>query len=1191
MKLSNIISVDKKFQTSVNLEYDINSIEKITGYIPTEQSVAVIERFLRGIYYPSEAKHSNILVGPYGRGKSHLLLILSAIMSLDIVADDKKKAKKTLKDLSRKISRVNEQTGALVESILNSNTRLLPVVINSNGVDINQSLILGLKDALERAGISDIMPTTHFDAAINIFMMWKNEYPEAISVFTKELKKCKIDVFTFEANLRKYDIDAYNIFCNLYPKVAAGTKFNPYASTDIVKLYSAVNYALKETTHFKGMFIIFDEFSKFIEANLDKSRMGNFKIIQDLAERADRENAPQMHFTCVTHKSLLDYSSSDSFKTVSGRFEDINFVASSEQSYELIANAILKKSEFEEFKEKYKAQFRELVNVSSIGIFADIEDALEKKLVYGFFPLAPVTAYTLLRVSEKVGQNERTVFTFLAQDEEGTLVNFVKEAEDFSLMTVEVVFDYFQELFKKSIFNEQVHSMWAKADSALFQVEEKISRKIIKALAIIGIVGDERFRPVSTHIKAALNLNDSEFEKAITLLEEKNIIAQRETSEYVLLTANGVDIQNSVNEFVSSKLIKVDRCKYLDDLIETKYLIPRQYNDEYSMIRYFKVQFIEAEALVKIKNWNQLFDGVGADGLVLNVLFDKKVHFNELISRIQGYDNQEQIIFCIPAIEDDFNDLAIKQLYAVEELKKTDVARADKHYLEELEVYEEDAKKRLLRYINELYGAESPNSHFYNCAGELVEIRNQLGLNKAVSKICSEKYNKAPKINNEMINKNNLSAPIRKAREFVVNHIFENSDKAVIPIIDGYGPEVSVFNSVFVVTGLNRTLVVEDLGLRDVLTEIEEFIKTAEARKRNISALVERLTSAPYGVRRGVIPMLIAYVLRAYKENIIIYYGKNEVELSAALLSSIVDANGKDYQILLENGTQLKDDIIDELLTLFSAFADNQGRSINKVYNAVKYMQNWMRSLPEYTKRCDKVYDGNSVVLLTEKEIAFRKELLKFEINSREFLYDYIFSNGAKTECEKCLTWIKNLKEKFDSHIANIKKIILNESKMVFESNKGGSLSSAILTWKEKLNDKTVKHMFDTKTNQVLGYLLSVSNYDDGKIIDDLSKIVSDVNIADWSNATLEKYIQSFREIIIAINSFNSSSDEVNAENGIEVLINGETISKTFSSVKTTPMGMTVLNNIEAVFEEYGEAISSDEKLNILLQIIKDLIN
>jgi len=1186
MSLQDIISVDKKFQTSVNLEYDINNVDKVTGYIPTEQSVAVIDRFLRGIYYPSSAKRANVLVGPYGRGKSHLLLILSSILSLDVVAGDKKKAKRVLKDLTVKIGRINEQTGVLVDSIINSNTRLLPVIVNSNGVDISQNLILALRDALERAGILDLLPTTHFDAAISVLTMWKNEYPKAFSTFVNELKLRKIEPSLFGLNLEKYDLEAYNTFCEIYPKIAAGTKFNPYSNTNVIKLYQAVNHALQESTSFNGMFIIFDEFSKFVEANLEKSRMTNFKVIQDLAEAADRESNPQMHFTCVTHKALLDYSSSDSFKTVEGRFGNINFVASSEQSYELVANAIIKKPEFQQFKEENKENFSKLINSSSIGIFSDIE-----KLVYGFFPIAPVTAYALLKVSEKVGQNERTVFTFLAQDEKGTFVDFIKNNDGFSLMTVDSVFDYFQDLFKKSLFNETVHSMWAKANSALYQIEDVNAQKIIKALSVIGIIGDEKFRPVSTHIKAALNFNDQEFDNAIKILQKKSIIAQRESSEFVLLTANGVDVQNNVNNFINSKVIKLNKCDYLNKLIEIKYLIPRQYNDEFSMIRYFQVKFIEAEDLVKTKNWLQLFEGVSADGLLLNVLFSNRICRDEVIRRIKEYSGQQQIIACVPATEELFNDIIIKQLYAVEELKNSDVAKGDKHYIEELEVYEEDAEKRLSKYIGELYGVTSPNSHFYNCDGEIPYIRKQISLNKVISRICSQKYGKAPKINNEMINKNILSSQIKKARELVVNHVLDSSEQTIISSMSGFGPEVSIFNSVFVATGLNQTLTVEDDGLKAVLVEIETFIKTAETKKQNFTTLFDTLSSAPYGVRRGIIPMLIAYALRPYKESVILYYGKNEVELSAEIICTIIDVNGKDYQILLENGTQNRDESIAELIGLFSQYTDTQSKSINKLYNVVKLMQNWMRSLPEYTKRCESVCENGAFIQLSDEDLNFKKELLKFEINSREFLFEHIFKNNSKTELKKAIEKIKILKRRLDNHVPNVKDYLVIKTKRIFGDKSEGTLSSAILDWKQKLAEKTIKHMFDDKTNKILGYLLSINDYDDIKLIEELSKSVAGINLADWSNSTLENYETTLSSSIFKINTFNMSSDNDTGANGIEFIINGEKISKTFSAVQTTPMGKTVMNNIESVFEEYGDSISADEKLSILLTVIKTLIS
>lgn len=1189
MTLQEIISVDKKFQTSVNIEYDINSFAKIEGYIPTEQSVAVLDRFLREIYFSSESQKANVLVGPYGRGKSHLLLVLSALLSLDVVSKEKVKAQKVLRTLCKKIARVNQETGALAEEIFNKKIRLLPVIINSNGIDINQNLILAIRDALTRAGLINLLPTTHFDAALDVLKMWQASYPEAYKNFVDELKKRKVEVKNFDVLLAQYNVEAYEIFCEIYPLIAVGTKFNPYSNTNVIDLYLAVNQALKNQSQFCGMFIIFDEFSKFIESNLDKTRMQNFKIIQDLAEIVEREKS--IHFTCVTHKSLLDYSTSDSFKTVEGRFRNVNFVASSEQSYELIANAIIKSDAYKTFVEEHKAEFEKLINASLVsGIFRDIdEDALINKLVYGCFPIAPITAYSLLRVSEKVGQNERTVFTFLAQNQEDTLVDFLKSHTGFSLMTVDYVFNYFKDLFRKSTFNKSVHSMWAKADSALYQIDDEISRKIVKSLAIFGIVADDNLRPISTHIKAALNLTDSEFDTAIKKLLSKKIIAQRESSEYVLLTANGVDVQNNVKNYVDSKIIKLNRCGILNNLLDLKYLLPRQYNDEYCMIRYFKIKFMEAVEFNNTKNWLQLFENEKADGILIYLLTDREEDRLSAIKHVEGFENQQHIVLNIP-VEDWTGDKLVKQYYAVQQLKLSDEAKLDPHYYEELSVFEDDTRKRLLKEIEHFYSPSSGLSRFYNCEGEIEDIRKQVRLNKEISQICLRKYSQAPKINNELINKDEISAPIKKARSLIVKHILDNSDEKEIPPLLGLGPEVSIFKSVFVATGLSKSNNIEDLGLNSALTVIIDFVRTSEEHKRAFSDLYNTLLAAPYGIRRGIIPMLLAYSLRAYKENVIIYYGRVEVQLSDSVLDQINETKGVGYQLLLESGTKTKDNSISALLELFSDYSNLQSKSINRIYNVVRCMQNWMRALPEYTKKCSKIAIENSFIELTEREIEFRKELLKFEINSREFLFEFLFNDLTEEGHRKTIEWVKEVKGKFENHLNEVRLYLISQVKAVLNSDQNASLGSAIIVWKKKLSDETCRHMFDGLTNQVLNYLVSIRNFDDDSIIFELCRLVVNMDLADWNDKTLDKFILYFSDSIQKINKYENSASKLTGENKIELNYNGTSINKTFSTCEISPMGRTLLSNLQFELEGYADSVPSDEKLNILLKIIKDII-
>ena len=138
MKYSDFIEVNESFQTSINLEYDLNKIEKVRSYIPTEQSVKILGNFLRSFYFNNESQNrATVLIGPYGRGKSHLLLVLTALTSMDVFGSYDytiKQAKETQMDLCDKISRVDPEVGALALSVVEGNIRTLPIVINSNTI-------------------------------------------------------------------------------------------------------------------------------------------------------------------------------------------------------------------------------------------------------------------------------------------------------------------------------------------------------------------------------------------------------------------------------------------------------------------------------------------------------------------------------------------------------------------------------------------------------------------------------------------------------------------------------------------------------------------------------------------------------------------------------------------------------------------------------------------------------------------------------------------------------------------------------------------------------------------------------------------------------------------------------------------------------------------------------------------------
>ena len=81
--MSQMISVASGFQYSVNIGYDLNSDEKLKNFIPTKSALKLLEEVLLSTS-DSSTERSRILIGAYGKGKSHsVLMILSVLLKRD----------------------------------------------------------------------------------------------------------------------------------------------------------------------------------------------------------------------------------------------------------------------------------------------------------------------------------------------------------------------------------------------------------------------------------------------------------------------------------------------------------------------------------------------------------------------------------------------------------------------------------------------------------------------------------------------------------------------------------------------------------------------------------------------------------------------------------------------------------------------------------------------------------------------------------------------------------------------------------------------------------------------------------------------------------------------------------------------------------------------------------------------------
>ena len=130
------------------------------------------------------------------------------------------------------------------------------------------------------------------------------------------------------------------MFCKIHKTILAGVEFTPISSLEVVDYYQAIKNKLVSDYGYDGIYIVFDEFSKFIESR-DRDISNEMKIIQDIAELCNSSTDNSMYFLMVLHKPINAYRSlnidiKNAFKGIEGRVSSYYFKTTVKNSFELV---------------------------------------------------------------------------------------------------------------------------------------------------------------------------------------------------------------------------------------------------------------------------------------------------------------------------------------------------------------------------------------------------------------------------------------------------------------------------------------------------------------------------------------------------------------------------------------------------------------------------------------------------------------------------------------------------------------------------------------------------------------------------------------------------------------------------------------------------------------------------------------
>ncbi len=1140
------IKIDKKFKSSVNLQYDLCDEEKILQYVPTTDLCDVIKSYAKSILL-GNSNRSTLLAGPYGKGKSYIMLILTFLFS-------KRENRKVFDTLLKKISEIDSELAQYIKIIDEEKISLLPVIINNNDSDdINQNFMLALNNSLKNAGIDSIVPNSIFAECLKQIEVWENS--EDLDLLSLCQEKYKINLRNLKKGLKEYSRKAYEQFANLFECINHGYKFNALVGNDIANIYMSVSKSINEYGY-TGLFVIFDEFGVFLE-NKTPDFAVKLNKIQAFAERCNSSTKEaQMYFCCITHKDISLYQKDktfyDDFEKISGRFKQIRFDRSLDENYQIICNAIEKAKGYKSLVKEFYADIEDFYkSVKDSGIF-NSESQLDFVMNYGF-PFNPISLYVLIQVSEKIAQNERTLFTFISDSDSCSFRYFIANNSE-GLLNVDYIYNYFQGLIKNSA---EYKSLYFKVESLSKIDLKKEHHDIFKCIALMKIINDDiKYSSTISNIAISLGKSEQEIKVAVDGLIAKNMLKKsiiNNTIDFDILADN--EINKLLDNIITSKISHENESSLLSKFDTDRYVVSNKYNFEFSMTRYFYTMYLQSSEFKNLKSFSVLLKEAQADGIIINLVNDDNSTVEDVIDvlnrdrSVEGY----RIIVRINTerISDDVFYKLRRTQSAITLLESgNSLTDADK---ETLRVSIEDITGELNDYLR--------NYHLNSVCLNKADFSERALRNVAYNALVKA-FPETIVLNNEQVNKNMASAVTIKARNNVIDNILGNTDIAY-----GSTSAEGTIKASFDEAIKNRN---------DIIVALQEIIMNGTG-KISASQLVNYLSDYPFGMRKGIIPLFIAKVIstmNVFEKNnvqtVLLYNDSMQIKIDASNLTKLMN-NPTRYYFSFKKINKERIHFVESIANLLDLqVIHNFNEDAERV---VKGLRSYITNLePAIVKST--IYDN--VLQLSENEIKFKDLFLRPDLSVFDILCEGMNFLGTNSKeiigsvFEIRRAYKEKVEQLYSSSIAKVKELLSNLSEESIKTNYS--------KWKND-NSNITNIIFDD-INKKIYNAFECSQYNDYEVIDRLSFAALNCTLNDWNCKRQEQFFKAMESFLEFVK--NNEHAKTFSKGNIDVPLEINTLST---------LGKTLYNNLQYVLVDYGASLTNSEKANILKKLLKEIID
>lgn len=1184
MNYTKLISKKKQYKYSVNICFDLRSEERLADFIPNVTTTEIIREYLGGIIRGNADTHARILYGSYGTGKSHLLTVMSAILGHINTKG------KGFKSFAQLISNYDKELASDIKKFVKEDKPYLVVPVYSDYDDFSKCITFSLKRELERNGI-DASFKGYYDEALALVDKWLKG-DESSARLEEECAKLKIEVKDLRKGLSTYEFAYEKLFNTVYSGMSYGAAFNSTAG-NLIDNMNVANQAVQEK--YKGIVLIFDEFGRYVE---DYGEVLKVKTIQDLAEYCDHSDYDN-YLILVSHKQLSLYtgamkkSISDEWKKVEGRFKPTSINIKYDQCLSLIGHIIPKTDKWKKFKDENEKSLNDLYNQAwdFKGFMLPPETEGENPFENGF-PLHPITLFALDRLSKKVAQNERTFFTYLAGDDDNSLFAQLQkyDTREFHFIGLDAIYDYF-ELNIKTFKTDESYGIYKKLQYALNKLgldDDGYQTRILKAIATISIIADTE--DLAADKDTLLSVIDGDREKvkiAIEELEKKKIIKfMRQYGYYDFFDSSIFDLEAMIEEKVAGvsdeMVVSILNERFADFAV-----YPYRHNEKYHVNRVFVPAFAHKADLTKKSFQNTLPKYY--DGAVMFVLDDQADE--QEYAQITGLPARTLLVVNgkSKAVEEEVKRYIAIQYYFS---KKDELAKDDPTVVNELKLYLSEQESIVTDLIRRWRMLQNSGT-FVMLNQKVLSVSTEKDMSEAISQIMDDAFDKTPIICNDLLNKNALTGAIKQARKKALECIMSQDN-----IYDGCGylsPEFNVLRAALSRTGLvpNETVdeanQVSDADLtcfddgivsgEPVMDAIFVKLIKAESERLQLSELYKMLKAEPFGLRDGYISVLLAYALRKY-QNVSLYFHGNEHSYTGEELVKALE-EPENYTLFICNWNAEEIEYIEALEDIFKDYLP-KGDTLNRLEELFKAINTHYASISK-SARTTEVY-------VSDIAKEYRNILSMSYKDYNGFFFNVL--PGLNGNLQELVVQIKNIKQELESVSDKQYTRVLRVIKQIFDLDETDDLIAALQDlYKESWESKSHK-AFDYTTNSVLDLVSKAGSMDETSFVYDLAKAVTGFELNYWADNKINDFEEVLRDTVNRLNEYDPEEGLQEGEMKITIESgDGNPVISQFSQDELSPTGQTMLNKMKNTLKNFGSSISYEEKIAIMAQILKEIIN